>query len=350
MQSTIEYAPAVRDADLHQFVSAALTDCGEARHLASIERQASEYSSSFFIEEVTAVFTDGSRLPLIFKNLGSDGLLTGARQARVLQDHNPAREIVVYRQLLSRAKLGTAICYAASADRTRRRYWLLLGKTCGSDLARVGDFAAWLAAARWLAEAHCRLTEAAHISGAGCLLRYDAGCFHRWIDDAERALRRAVVEGRAVADIEIKRLLERSRMAADLASGAPAEVIHGEFYPSNILIEDRCEGPRVCVIDWETAGMGPALLDLAALMAGNWSVEQQGAIASAYFAARDGRQGPPEHTVDPNTALRCCRLLLAMKWIGLWTRWQPPPEHRYDWLDEALRLAQVLSHDRDRTL
>src|SRR5947209_6646174 len=77
------------------------------------------------------------------------------------------------------------------------------------------------------------------------------------------------------------RAVNHDRRLPAIAAGFPAVVerllalprtlIHNEFYPSNVLIERRREGVRVCPVDWEMAARGPALIDLAALTAGNWN-------------------------------------------------------------------------------
>jgi thiamine kinase-like enzyme len=53
--------------------------------------------------------------------------------------------------------------------------------------------------------------------------------------------------------------------------------LDGEYYASNIVVA----GQRVCPVDWELAGAGPGLLDLAALTTG-WSYADRAAIAAAY--------------------------------------------------------------------
>jgi hypothetical protein len=342
----IHREPVVSDAELHRFVADALASPGNDRApLIEIERRLCDYHSSFALEEVTAHFEDGTVLPLIFKNLSPDCLLEQARDIRPKTSYDPEREALVYRDLLARLKLGTATCYAAVADAEKRQYWLLLEKVAGSDLARTGDFAIWTATARWLAEAHVQLTAAARRQSIDQqLMRYDSRCFHQWIDQAEPILQQPQhADGRAVAPWEIKWLVQRGRAAVRLVAAVPLMVIHGEFYPSNILIGEQNAAPRICSIDWETAGMGPGLLDLAALVAGNWTEPQKEELASAYFDANPQGGASSAGISDQITALRCCRLLLAMKWIGWSARWHPPPEHRYDWLAEALELARILN-------
>ena len=43
---------------------------------------------------------------------------------------------------------------------------------------------------------------------------------------------------------------------------------------------------------------------------------------------------------DAGARLR--RLHLAVQWLGWEPRWEPPAEHRHDWLGEALALAERL--------
>ena len=341
----IQRESVVSDAELNRFVADALADqAKDCPRLIETERRLCDYHSSFALEEVTAHFEDGTVLPLIFKNLSPDCLIDQARQIRPETSYDPAREVLLYRDLLAHVNLGTAKCYAAVADAEKRRYWLLLEKVAGSDLARTGDFAIWSATARWLAEAHVDLTAAALGQRIDQhLMHYDGSCFHQWIDLAEPILQQPQhAEGRAVAPWEIKWLIQRCRTAVRLVVATSPTVIHGEFYPSNILIGEQNAAPRICPIDWETAGLGPVLLDLAALVAGNWTEAQKEELSSSYFAANEA--GAPSAGIsDQMAALRCCRLLLAMKWISWSHRWHPPPEHRYDWLAEALDLARILN-------
>jgi hypothetical protein len=66
----------------------------------------------------------------------------------------------------------------------------------------------------------------------------------------------------------------------------PLTVIHGEFYASNVLIDDGIDGIRVCPVDWERAAIGPALIDLAALTGGNWTEEQKRDMVEEYRIER----------------------------------------------------------------
>jgi thiamine kinase-like enzyme len=84
-------------------------------------------------------------------------------------------------------------------------------------------------------------------------------------------------------------------------------------------------------VDWEMAGVGPALVDVAALTAG-WGTSERERLIAAYE-----RAGPPA-TVD-RADLDRCRLHLSLQWIGWAPDWQAPPAHAHDWVDEALAVA-----------
>ena len=73
-----------------------------------------------------------------------------------------------------------------------------------------------------------------------------------------------------------------SRDRADRASPCPPGRLHPRrAVPSNVLVE--VPTGRVCPVDWEMAGIGPLLLDLAALTSASWSPRERREIAAAYW-------------------------------------------------------------------
>jgi aminoglycoside phosphotransferase len=337
----------VSDDELFEFVATSLAERREGgAALVDLQRRRCAYSSSFSIEELTAHLSDGEARPLIFKNMGHEQLSAQGRAMRPEASHRPDRECFVYRQILPDAGLSTATCDAAAVDVDRGRYWLLLERVPGDQLSWVGDFAAWLAVARWLAKAHDRLHDLyRRRQVAPELARYDGSSFHAWVDRAEPMCELKSRSADAARPRALRRLFDQCRVAADETACLPRTIIHGEFYPSNVIVDTRADRHRICPVDWETAGVGCGLLDVAALVAGKWSELQKDLLVQEYLAAlcHDPVLG---NLSDPLTALRRCRLLLAMKWIGWSPHWQPPSEHRYDWLGEALHLAEMLAEDR----
>jgi aminoglycoside phosphotransferase (APT) family kinase protein len=119
----------------------------------------------------------------------------------------------------------------------------------------------------------------------------------------------------------------------------PLTVIHGEFYASNVLIDDGIDGIRVCPVDWERAAIGPALIDLAALTGGNWTEEQKRDMVEEYRIERQRLGFSVPHASDLLRQFELCRFQLAVQWLGWSGDWSPPREHQQDWIAEAIGAA-----------
>ena len=332
--------PPARPADTSE-LSAALEQClgrhcGRPCPLARLERRPSDYRSSNALEEIDAELADGRVLRLVFKDLSPRALLECARGARPEFLREPRREIEVYRTFLAVAGLGTAAYYGAAADEDRGRYWLFLDRVPGQALNQVGEFAAWLQAARWLAALHTLTVGAAQALGEARLVAFDADYFRLWPRRAQAFARRSA-DRRMLA-----RLAGRYDPAVERLAALPRTMIHGEFFAANVLVHNLEPSWRVCPVDWETAALGPGLVDLAALTAGQWADPQREALALAYHAEQTARGGLPPAPEALLTDLDFCRLHLAVQWLGWSPEWSPPPEHSHDWLGEALALSEKL--------
>jgi Ser/Thr protein kinase RdoA (MazF antagonist) len=331
------------DGDFGRFVEhSAKAHLGSDTRIRSIERRLNDYHSSFAIEELTIHLENGRQFPLIFKNLSPNGLLEYARQIRPHFSYQPAREIFVYRHVLDGAGLGTPTCYGAIIDSECERYWLLLEKVAGNPLAKTGEFTIWCDAARWLADMHCRMADVlAHKELTVNLLTYNEDFFNAWIDRAEHPSN--VRANRAENGFSpIWRVTALCRSAVRNICALPQTFIHGEFYASNVLISKSADRIRICPVDWETSAVGPGLLDLAALVAGDWTEQQRAELARAYYDSLPSRLRPFDNLQEFSRALCYCRLFMAIKWLGWSSDWQAPDEHRCDWLAEAMQLAHVI--------
>jgi len=158
----------------------------------------------------------------------------------------------------------------------------------------------------------------------------------------------AAARGRVRARGALSTVEPVGRAAAARLAALPAVLIHGEAYPSNLLVEttaDSCPtatstpdapgGPRIRPVDWETLGTGPAALDLAALTSGEWEPEERSSVVAAYREAAGG--GPSDDELE------AARLMVALQWIGWSTSWTPPAEQRHDWLGAAVSAAEALA-------
>jgi phosphotransferase family enzyme len=273
------------------------------RPIASVSRRPYPYRTSHKLDELQVVLSDGTRVDLLLKDLRFSELGASARSTKPAFLHNPLREVEAYR-LLASTGLGTPICHDAGDD------WVLLEKVPGVELWQVGDLDVWAETARWLTRFHALFVE--HPPPADHLLRYDADYFRIW---PERAVHSYPV---------LASLLGGYDRVVDLLAGLPVTLIHGEFYASNILVA----GERIAPVDWEMAGIGPGVLDMAALSSG-WGDVQRATIEAAYGGARAD-------------SLNAARLHIALQWLGWSREWTAPPQHAHDWLSEAIRAAERL--------
>jgi hypothetical protein len=312
----------------------ALAGCFEGRRIVTLERLPSPYASSFSLEELRVTLDDGAELELIFKDVGPDAMSDGARKVKPDFLYEPLREIETYRDILEPVALGTAHFYGAVVDVEYSRYWLFIEKFDGAGLWQFGELAAWEAAARWLARMHSTHASDTRWQRASHLMQYDASYYQAWLERARSF----------ASDPESKFdwLSKRYDEVVDRLLELPTTFIHGEFYASNVLVDGEST-TRVCPIDWEIAGVGPGLIDLAALVGGKWGEHERTTLAAAYHSELTERGVQAPSLPELLEALDWCRLHLAVRWLGWAPDWSPPREHRHDWLSEALVLAEQLT-------
>ncbi len=266
----------------------------------SVSRRTHPYGTSHPIDELTVHFASGGALTLIAKDTA--GLSSQAAVARAGRP-TAARELEVYRTLLVPLELPAPRVYGVVGD------VLLLERVRGRPLWQVGEVEHWEAAAAALADLHDRTLG---------------------IDDPVLP---AADWPAPVAGLE-SACTAASRILGEL----PRVLVHGDCYPSNVLVRD---GGGVSFVDWEEAVLGPGVLDLAALTAG-WDACTSGAIVRAYEERSGWVRGLGGAGVFAR-ALAAARLVVAGRWINAPSAWRPPEEHAHDWHAEAVAAAGAVA-------
>ena len=308
-------------------VARMIEDRFPGRTLARLERRPHAYRTSFPLEELDVVLDDGGSMRLMLKDASRESLGPEALNAKPAFLHDPVREIETYRRILDSGQLGTPAFYGASVDPQHERYWLLIENVEGDVLWQLGEHEIWQEVARWLAGMHRRF-EGRLDEGWSHLLRYDAAFYRVWI---ERAL--GFARGDPERHARLAWLAARYERVIERLAALPVTFIHGELYPSNVMIAERGGSLRVCPIDWELAAVGPGAIDLAALITGSWEDDERSALVEAYATAGGGgRAAAASELRELNQTLDYCRLHLAVQWLGWEPGWSPPAEHRQDWL------------------
>lgn len=289
----------VSDAELTAGLTAAL-----GRPVDAVARRPWPYASSAPMEELSVAGAP----PMLFKDL-----TPRPRPSRPDFVVDARREPAAYALLSdvdAPALLGSVI--------DERRVWLFVERIDGDPLWQARDMAAWEATARWAAALHART-----VPPGLPALRHDAAHLARW-------LRRAWAMAPAGS---LDTLLPAAERAVDRLAALPAGLLHGELYPANVLVAAGPAGPRVRPVDWETAGEGPGVLDLAALVAGDWDAGRRAGVIDAYATARGTTTGALAGDLE------AASLLVALQWLGWSSTWSPPREHEHDWLAAAHAAA-----------
>jgi aminoglycoside phosphotransferase (APT) family kinase protein len=286
------------------------------------------YATSHAIQEVSG--PDGRRL--LRKDLSPAALLPEARGIVPGFLVDPAREVDVYRHLLADTGLGTPVCYDAKSDPLMGEHWVLLEAVEGDVLWQVGELDTWCEVAVGIARLHAGLA-ARVATPPPSLLSYDRDFYLVWADRAASARGHAPS---ALLDPVLDRVLDCYRRAVAQLLALPRGIIHGELYPSNVLVQRTGEQLRVCPIDWEMAAVGPRAVDVAALT-GGWPEAQRERLVAAYADAACEPVARVQAEVD------LAELHLCVRWLGWAQGWQPPAAHDRDWLVRAEALCDRIA-------
>jgi aminoglycoside phosphotransferase (APT) family kinase protein len=295
-----------------------------------VRREPCEYRTSFPVELLEVERLGPGRAAIVCKRSNWDELEASARLAKPRFLHDPEREACVYERLLPRGPAGPPRFHGAALEEGRS--WLFVEYVEGRHLFEIGARELWEEAADWLGRFHRAFAGGElHRLAARCpLVERDAGFYRRWIERAREFDRSAPAGRRAGLD----RVSDRHEQIVEALLAMPATLLHGEFYASNVLIAEDAMRVRVAPLDWELAGPGPGVLDLAALVSG-WPPREREAMRDAYERAL----GEPVSARD----LELARLQVAIQWLG-WAppEWEPPADQRRDWGAEAIEIAEAL--------
>jgi aminoglycoside phosphotransferase (APT) family kinase protein len=161
-------------------------------------------------------------------------------------------------------------------------------------------------AARWIGGLHERSSawRSDKVPGRAGVFEYDEEYFAGW---AQRTLRfTESLVGEYPWLPEVSELFMRD--AHELADKGNYVLVHGEYYPANILVRDD----EVIPVDWQSAAFGPGMVDLASLTEG-WG---RGALVKealrAYWAERKCDRFPAAF----QRQLQLARVYWPLRWLG----------------------------------
>ncbi len=224
-------------------------------------RAASIYRSTYPCERVSVDTSSGPRELWCKYGSGYSDQVSGHRRG-------VEYEAVIYRIVLPHPDLATPRCYGA--------FEVSKGASC-----LVLDFVEGYRShhspyPRGLLDI-CRDLGSFHAAGmrgprVPQLNAFDATYFKRWATQVDMLLRSGPPRP------AVRRFEDSMETVFDLMRRSPQTVIHGELYPQNVILTET--GP--VVLDWESAGWGPGVLDLAVLTQGSWDRDLVADCEDAY--------------------------------------------------------------------
>jgi thiamine kinase-like enzyme len=271
--------------------------CG-AGGVTVVDRQPNALASTFPSEVVTCRLAGGDEVRLLCKY-----------EAGLFEDTHGHRggvryEAEVYRHVLHPLQTTTPTFYGAHVERATGAAWLFLeyldNATCVGKSSQAGPRLS--RAARWIGHFHARNEARLARGPLPALNRYDLDYYLGWARRTARYARPLFAHYPWLAQV-CKRFGE---VAAHLLGVAPT-VIHGEFYPHNVLMRAGTVYP----IDWESAAVAAGEIDLAALTEG-WPAHTVRACVRQYRRARWPEGAPP----DFERTLDAARVYLHLRWLG----------------------------------
>lgn len=300
-----------------------------------IDRQPNIYASTFPSEVVTCRVDGRSELLLFCKyGAGHGTSLSG------ITGHKGGvpYEAAVYRHVLHGSRATTPTFYGAYRDVKTGHTWLILEYLDQSlRVSRCNQMtetpAPMSLAARWIGQFHRLSEERERCSSLHYLIRYDTEYYLEW------ARRTSLFAGHLRPRFPwLTTLCRRFEDVVTLLLASPPTVIHGEYYPGNIL----CHGGTVYPVDWESTAVAAGEIDLAALTDG-WPAEIVRQCELEYQRVR----WPAVSPANFGERLWAAQIYLHFRWLCHDFTVKGTGDEQLDWSPEAkgnlFRLEQLRS-------
>ncbi len=258
-------------------------------------RLASTYQSTASAEILECVLADGAEWPVLWKH-------AVRRQGDPLDTRSGlAYEAQVYARILAADGHGQPRFLGAVHDAATGEDWLFEEFIPAG--VRLSEFPLDVAgsAAGWLGQFHRDFERSPIVATGSFLRRYDETWYRGWVDRTRQLIERA---GRRTPELDT--LIEDCRERLPRLLEAPLTLIHGEFYPDNVIID----GTAVRPVDWESAAVAVGEIDLATLTEG-WPAADEAVLVDRYRATRWAGTPPDafEERYQAARAYSACRRL-----------------------------------------
>jgi thiamine kinase-like enzyme len=306
--NSISVASPLSEAGLpdHDSLRAGLESVLEAQGLLDGElaiqaREKNTYTSTFPSEIVTCRVGSGPEIRVFLKY--------SAHRLNEAYGHRGGvgYEANVYRQLLNSLDISIAKLYGIYRSPDGINTWLAMEYLEeGTRMTHTIDPEAMLKAARWMGRFHAQCTTRVSDPALSFLNRYNPDYYRGWVSRTRKMVRQAGVDSEW-----LRTVCSRIDEVIEVLCNSPPTIIHGEYYPKNILLQHGLIYP----VDWESTAIGNGMVDLAMLTEG-WAPDTTWELVHEYQRSR-WPEGAPHDLV---TSLYAARIYVQFRWLGdqLW--------------------------------
>ena len=291
-----------------------------------LDRSPEPNTSTFPVEVVTCRVGHSAPMTLLCKYSRPQRCQLPAWHRAHGHRHGVAYEAQVYRHVLEPLRMTTPrLCGAYEGPEGRS--WLALEYLDGCmPIKSVPE--ALESAAAWIGRFHARNEPRVSEPALQFVNIYTADYYRGW---ARRTLAYARKHRRDCRTVE--EVCEAFEQGIDALLAPPLTIIHGEFYPANVLLRSGDVHP----VDWESAAVAGGEVDLASLTE-FWPPEAADRCERAYVNARWPGQRADSAFLR---RLSVARSYMLLRWTGVSEAWrtQEDTSHYFGRLaDEWTRL------------
>lgn len=285
-----------------------------------VSRKASHYQSTFPVEIITCRTSSCQFLTLWCKYVG------GLERKCFGHRGGVGYETELYSQALVHLPKPTVKFYGSFYFNGETCLVLEYLKDC-SDITLTPDPDSIVKAARWIGSMHA-FYESKIVSFAKV---YDETYYKTWVNLVE-----GIDKGIQLKYPWLSWLCNYFIENLPQLISAPQTLIHGEYYPRNILIRQG----NIYPVDWESAAIAPGEIDLASLIEG-WDHQTAALTIEAYKASR----WPASECAHLNfeQTLLLAQIYFHFRWLGEFLpAWKENPK-KFEQLFELAKRAGFLS-------
>jgi phosphotransferase family enzyme len=211
-------------------------------------------------------------------------------------------EAAVYSKVLAPLHTSTPRFHGVYKEKRSNQTWLMIEylKEASRDVSKTND--AVVHAARWIGRFHAVNEKRISSKQLAFLRTYDTDYYAGWARRAKRLFGRRRTERLWLPDVCAK-----FEQLIPYLLRARRTVIHGEYYPTNIIYQNGVSRPA----DWQSAAIAVGQIDLAALTQ-NWPRRMVNRLTGEYIKAR-WPTGAPEHF---DRLFGIARVYMTLRWLG----------------------------------